>query len=180
MDDAAAAVESQLAGLSQTTASQFLSRFAALQKEVCTGQTFGTVLISLWLHLRGRNRLQVHIQEFLSKWQSNLVKHEGQLTSMRQTLSHYLHQHEAIEGATDSTALHRLLSDARAHVLAPLQIRMKDFRDTSSETRADAVDRVQSLAAEADTPSGDAKVLFVHSTRRELVVLHCMECHMIL
>lgn len=119
------------------------------------------------------------VQEFVSKWQSNLVKHEGQLTSMRQTLLHYLHKRESVAGGSETTPLHRLLSDARAHVLAPLQIRMKDLCDSSSDTGADIADRIPDLTTEADTPSVTEQVLFSHSTSGTFAVVHCMECSVI-
>lgn len=115
------------------------------------------------------------IQEFLSKWQSNLVKHEGQLTSMQQTLLQYLHKHDAITGGTESTALQRLLSHAREHVLAPLKVRMHDLCDSSSELDIDYADAMPDLADEADQTIGTAKVPLVPSGQYSPKPIYCSD-----
>lgn len=73
------------------------------------------------------------VQEFLSKWQANLAKHEGQLASMQQTLLQYLHAHDAISKGEELTAFQRLLSSAREHVLAPLHHPVVHSHESSSE-----------------------------------------------
>nr|CAG9553000.1 UM005_0337.1 [Ulva compressa] len=109
--------------VSRVTASHLQSRFAALQKE-----------------------------EFLSKWQSNLAKHEGQLEAMQQTLLQYIHAHDAILGDSESTAYHRLLASACERVLAPLKVRNQHSYESSSGDETAPASEEQPTTSDSDGP----------------------------